>query len=202
MSTSSTGNQHLTPNQTLYVHNLNEKIKKDGNRSAKGKDDNVTCRTKTVSLWSLWTVWTDPRHSRPEKRQDARPSFYCFQGASRRRGRHAFPSGISLFRQILGNGLESLPYFIRRRLNLPRLSVRPLRNSKRLSWSRPGGNRQVLLIVSDHNFMFSSCRIDPANASLICLFVFIYNRGLSCLTWSCSLLNRVPIHLSPPLSYL
>lgn len=75
------------PNQTLYINNLNEKVKKEGkvNSTCSPSSSSNLCtllsdRTKEVALRHLLPIRTHPRHRSHEDAQDERAGIRGISG--------------------------------------------------------------------------------------------------------------------------
>lgn len=74
----------IKPNHTIYINNLNEKVKKDGENMARVASPDVlslvTFRVKKVALRHFLAVRGDSRCCRNENIEGPRTGVCCFQG--------------------------------------------------------------------------------------------------------------------------
>lgn len=94
-----------SPIQTVYIKNLNEKIKKPGTLvHPVAAPADPPGRAQTVPVCPVWSIRTDHRSGGPEDAQDAGPGLYRVQGGWKRGQRHAVPPRIPIFWKAYGTG--------------------------------------------------------------------------------------------------
>lgn len=101
----------VPPNHTIYINNLNEKVKKEGLLAKKfviilfpifskifPVKFRIVCRVEEGTTRDIFSIWPDNRYIRMEDAADARTSVRRLQGDCVGEQRHAIHAGIPLLR--------------------------------------------------------------------------------------------------------